>query len=157
MKLSKGFTLLEMLIVLMIIGTILAIASLSYTHTKISARNTERKEELANIQIALEAYRSNDTYGSYPTSLLVGCSDNGGLSAGGITYLPSIPKDPYCPRRTYYFSTTPVSCDGTTTPCSDYTLAGALENITGSCVAEGGCGAGIACNYCLDSYGQTSQ
>lgn len=88
---NKGFTLLEILIVLAIIG----LASLSGVFIIASkfkqARDAERRTEIHEIQIALEAYFID--HQGYPDNLLFG---SGGLVSddGQTTYLEILPQDP---------------------------------------------------------------
>ena len=67
---KNGFTLLELLVVIGIIGILVALASVSYAATQVSARDSRRKQDLVAMQSALEQYYSANGY-VYPTT----CSD----------------------------------------------------------------------------------
>jgi len=62
----KGFTLIEMAIVLVIIGTLAAIVLRNIGGQSITARDTRRVSDLATVANALSVYMSR--FGSYPTS-----------------------------------------------------------------------------------------
>ncbi len=61
-----GFTLLELLVVIGIIGIIVALATVAYSTTQVSGRNARRKQDLVAIQNSLEQYYSANAF-SYPT------------------------------------------------------------------------------------------
>jgi type II secretion system protein G len=104
---SKGFTLLELLVVLAIIGILTAIGVAAFSAAQLRARDAQRKSDLKTIASALERYRSKN--GTYPDSSLAFecgttewyCSNSGNLwwipdlaPAGGTTYIKVLPKDP---------------------------------------------------------------
>lgn len=62
-----GFTLLELLVVIGIIGIIMALATVAYTTTQKSGRNSRRKQDLVAIQNALEQYYAANSF-SYPAA-----------------------------------------------------------------------------------------
>lgn len=62
---NKGFTLLELLVVIGIIGIIMALATVAYSTTQVSGRNARRKQDMVAIQNALEQYYSQNTF-KYP-------------------------------------------------------------------------------------------
>jgi len=86
MKLMKrrfGFTLLELLIVIAIIGILVAIGTASYSNAQKKSRDARRQGDLKAIQNAFEQYYSKNS-GNYPSSCSV-----------STEYLPSgMPKDP---------------------------------------------------------------
>ncbi len=61
----KGFTLLELLVVIGIIGVMMALATVAYAQAQQSGRNTRRKQDLVAIQNALEQYYSANSF-AYP-------------------------------------------------------------------------------------------
>ncbi len=85
-EMRKGFTLLELLIVIAIIGILASLATVSYSSAQKKARDSQRQADLKAIQNAMEQYYA-DNDGSYP----VGCGTIGGDS----NYLPNgLPVDP---------------------------------------------------------------
>ncbi|MCD6120119.1 type II secretion system protein [bacterium] len=67
----RGFTLIEMLVVILIIGILVAIAVPNFTRIKDKAREAEVKANLHNIQLALERY-ATDNQGVFPPWLYGG-------------------------------------------------------------------------------------
>src|SRR3989338_8593710 len=146
---NNGFTLMEILITLTIIGIILSIATLSFTSVRMDSRDGRRKTDLEEVRSALEQYKSNNN--AYPTpgsSFGLPFGQSGLLDSASNTYLQRIPQDPLYPRRNYYYQTSGA----------DYTLSTELENVetTPCAIPAGGnsCGTGFACNYCMGSYGK---
>ncbi len=64
---SNGFTLVELLIVIVIIGVLSAILMANFVGVRQRARDAQRKSDLRQIQSALELYRAD--VGSYPPAL----------------------------------------------------------------------------------------
>ncbi len=65
MKQSKsGFTIVEILIVLVVIGILASIVIVSYSQVQARARDARRKTDISNMIKALEIYYSDN--GSYP-------------------------------------------------------------------------------------------
>ena len=61
---KRGFSLVELIVVIAIITSLTAMGITSYSAVQRNARNTERKTDLKDIQVALEAYRLEN--GAYP-------------------------------------------------------------------------------------------
>ena len=64
---KKGFTILELLIVMVIIGSLATIGVASYTSSLSKARDAKRKADIYAIQAALEIYKQEN--GAYPVSI----------------------------------------------------------------------------------------
>lgn len=65
MKINQlGFSLVELIVVIMIITSLTALGITSYGAVQRNARNTERKTDLKNLQVALEAFHAET--GAYP-------------------------------------------------------------------------------------------
>ena len=61
---QKGFTLIELLVVIGIIAVLTAMATFNFNQSRIRARDIQRKNDLKQLQSALELYK-NDA-GMYP-------------------------------------------------------------------------------------------
>ncbi|MEM9336647.1 MAG: prepilin-type N-terminal cleavage/methylation domain-containing protein [Patescibacteria group bacterium] len=74
--LSRGFTLIEILTVLVIISILVAIVYSSFEEARENARNKAVQSELKELQLALELYRAQN--GAYPVP---SATDIGGLGS----------------------------------------------------------------------------
>ncbi len=101
---QKGFTLVELLVVVAIIGLLAGIAVVSVNSTRVKARDARRIADVKQMQNALELY-NNTMNGAYPPKKVAQelgmaggktISSTGGLSdaPAGEIYLNVIPKDP---------------------------------------------------------------
>ena len=87
---KKGFTLLEMLVVIGIIMILVGMVSSSYATAQKKARDSRRKTDLSAIQNAMEQYYSICGY-VYPTSPVT----YGIICLSPSTaIMPTVPKDP---------------------------------------------------------------
>ena len=134
---SKGVTLIELLVVVVVIGVLASVVLMvinPLTQFK-KGRDTRRKSDLAQIQAALEFYRTDKSY--YPrNSDLPACG--GAFTSGGATpttYLQRMPCDPF-DNVLYAYIPLPANCNNTSQFCTTYTLAACLEIITDP-VADG--------------------
>ncbi len=64
MQYTRGFTLLEILVVVAIIGILAAAVGAGLGGSRASARDAERQTDLRNLQVAIESYRQDN--GMYP-------------------------------------------------------------------------------------------
>ena len=140
-----GFTLIEVLVVVAIIGMLASLTLLGLQGSTQSARNTKRKTDVAEVQNAVELYKSDCK--QYPTvdvfSLTTSLKGDDSLGLNSCTssniYLRAIPSDPLSPDRIYrYYS------DGIT-----YEICASLEKTSGTvtCGGIGTCGGGNSCNF----------
>lgn len=88
MSKNKGFTLIELMIVVAVIGIIAAIALPSYEDYVMRARRADAKTALLNVQLAQEKWRANNTtYGALSDLGISSTSDDGyyGVAVSGAT------------------------------------------------------------------------
>lgn len=64
MKFKNGFTIIELLVVIMIIGLLASIIAISVNGSRVKARDARRKADIRQIRIALELYKAEKGY--YP-------------------------------------------------------------------------------------------
>lgn len=100
----KGFTLVELLIVLAIIGVLSSFLFANFISARQRARDAQRKSDLRQIQAALELFRSDQ--GTYPDSSggsnnLQTCGAGSTLTVGSSVYIKQIPCDPLGSGSTY--------------------------------------------------------
>ena len=167
---QQGFTLIEMLIVLSIIGMLIAVTLFGVGGARESTRNAQRKSDLETIRSAFELYKSD--CGSYPATMpAVGAPLEASCVLGtsvptptpslpsvlatiaptptpGPTsfYIASWPGDPIS-AHTYRYEAKPIGG-----PYVSYHLCAFLEGTTGTSGCTGNCGtnpdgSGISCNY----------
>lgn len=156
-----GFTLVELLVVMAIIGVLVTIAGGGFRLSQVRGRDTQRKSDLKQIANALELYYSD--YGAYPDSSsgmiaacggsLAPCSWGAGEFTDGKTfYFKVVPKDPSASQSFYYrVPDAPLN--------QKFQLFAALENpedpdcLGGDCSAPPvayACG-GETCNFSITS------
>lgn len=108
LKFGKGFTLVELLVVMAILAILVSIALVSFRSSQARGRDAQRKSDLKQMASALELFYSD--YGKYPdgaTGLIEACSYNsssdsgsvcswgvGEFSDGKTVYFKIVPKDP---------------------------------------------------------------
>ena len=127
-KRKRGFTFIELLVVITIILLVSSAGLLSYRAAQQRGRDGKRKADLEQVRVVLEMYRSDN--GSYPVGDWSAAINS--LKTGG--YLGEEPVDPR--GYSYYYS----SSDGVS-----YQLCAALESEDpASCNAS--CGT-VTCNY----------
>ena len=144
---QKGFSLIEILIVVTIISLLVSIAAFSYSSFIRQSRDAKRKTDIEQIRASIEMYKSfNNVYPTPDTT-----SPNNGMPFGtaGITdtsttYISKLPNDPRASSGYTYFYTT-LSNN------LDYTLCAYLES-SGTATANS-CGTS-ACTYCMGPYGE---
>ena len=132
---QKGFTLLELIVVLLIIGLLGALFYVGRTSVERNNRNTLREQDINTIYKQLEAYYVVNQ--KYPT--LGDMNSSSWLAKNMPNLQPSTLKDPLGksdqlvarPQKDAYAyqvsSANGAGCNDTTTPCAHYTLTATLE------------------------------
>ena len=92
---KQGFTIIELLVVMVVIGILVTIMIVSYTGIQQRARDSERSSDVTQIRVALDKYRADQS--SYPDVCSGG--DNVECSVTSLAtvlspYLKTIPHDP---------------------------------------------------------------
>lgn len=151
---NKGFTLIELLVVIAIIGLLSSVVLSSLNSAREKARDSRRKQDLRQIEIALEM--NYDKYGSYtqPESMCTdtsyggfgGCGAAGGSGDWDVNsdlrdlvsdgFMPTLPKDPIN-NSTYRYSYEPWNINqlhAGSLPGQQYDLCARLESGGTICV-----------------------
>lgn len=131
---KNGFTLLELLIVVAIIGILISLGVVSYSSAQKKARDSKRRADMKAMQAAWEQYYADKS--AYPVT----CSGNMSV------YMPSgLPSDP----KTGASYVTDANCSVTS-----YCFCATLESGTGNAAAAANsptCAYGSGSVYCVGS------
>lgn len=135
---QKGFTIVELLIVIVVIGILAALVVVTYNGIQQKARDTERKTDINALHGQLEAYQAQN--GKYPVlgSDTVDGVNNATWRAANMKGLdPAALQDPKGTAQTlvatpaanvYAYVEAPTGCDnGVGGDCTQYTLTATLE------------------------------
>ncbi len=129
---KKGFSLIELLVVIGIIASIVGFAAVSYSTVNRKARDTKRKGDMEQIRSALEIYRTDIGY--YPNLGGGSYVDASGLSTSLVpSYIPAIPGDPQL-GQAYRYKATNRSGNSYYGYCLSAKLEGA--DASGSCTPD---------------------
>jgi len=90
---SLGFTLIELIIVMAILGLLATVGLASFRSSQIKGRDAQRKNDLGQLQRGLEAYYNDK--GQYPADLPgAGSPWQDEEVEDGTLYMKEIPSDP---------------------------------------------------------------
>lgn len=143
---SGGFTLVELLVAVGIIGVLASISMVSVGSIRAKARDSKRISDIKQVQNALEAYYSSGGYypakegvlGSSELAVLCDATDGFGSTAGcnGKTvYMATVNPNPGPDGIDYAYTATADGCNNTTSFCQNYAIKFKLETATGSFAA----------------------
>jgi prepilin-type N-terminal cleavage/methylation domain-containing protein len=132
-KAASGFTIVELLIVIVVIGILAALVVTTYNGIQQKARDTERKTDVNAIHGQVEAYQAQN--GRYPT--LTNVNDASFRTANLKGLDTAALQDPKGSGATlvngaaanaYSYVPAPAGCDnGAGGDCTSYTLTATLE------------------------------
>lgn len=135
-KRDQGFTIVELLIVIVVIGILALLVITTYSGIQQKARNSKRQTDLQSVQTQLEAFYSQN--GHYPSlgnmnSASWRQTNMRSLDPGALTD-PSNPTNSTLASapaaRTYSYAVTDssgASCEADNTTCARYTLTATYE------------------------------
>lgn len=145
---GKGFTIVELLIVIVVIGILALLVITTYSGIQAKARNSKRQTDIQAIQTQLEAFFSQNGY--YPSwgDMTQGANATGNDPATWVaSNMKSLDQDaltdPSNPNGSRYLQKTPTakfysyevstsgspgtSCESDHTTCAQYTLTAEYE------------------------------
>lgn len=135
LKKQKGFTIVELLIVIVVIGILATLVIVTFSGIQQKARNTKRQTDINAISSHVEAFYAANGY--YPTLAHMNDATWRGTNTKGLD--PAALKDPKGSAGTLvgtaaansyaYAPTTDANgdCSGDETTCTKYTLTATLE------------------------------
>lgn len=104
---QKGFTIIELIIVIVVIGILASIVYVSFTTVQKRSRDAQRDRDVMDIQRALDKYYAAN--GAYPSI----AADGAGVNASGLssilvpTYMAQFPTPPS--SATYQYVRGPIA------------------------------------------------
>lgn len=147
MKFQRGFTLVEILIAISIIGIAFGVVISSASYLQKSSRNTQRQSDLVNIQGALQQYYADQQFFPMSTganslnlssqAAIASNVGNPAFTGTNNVYLKLTPDDPLGSQNYLYKAfisndlTNTTACDNatsSTTKCQYYILCSYLED-----------------------------
>lgn len=133
---KKGFSLIELVIVMAILAILLIVSMMSWRRQMEKARDAQRKEDLQRISIAFEEWYSD--FGCYPPETIL--NNCGGAELA--PYLDKIPCDPVT-REPYQYIV-----DEDNPACYEsYKILAMMANDNDPGIAGLGCNSPIGCGY----------
>lgn len=162
-KKSRGFTLMELLVVMVLLGILVALGLTNFRGSQAKSRDSRRKSELRQIALTMETY-FNDK-GKYPdddgAGHIMACAPDDVTKCDwgtewkdskGTVYMIMLPADPG--NYVYYY-------DALGATNGSYQLYARLENTLDSDVTKDGSGnpeayTGLSCGAKLCNYGIAS-
>ncbi|MBI4215560.1 MAG: type II secretion system protein [Parcubacteria group bacterium] len=138
----KGFTLVELLIVVSIIGLLSTLSFVALGSARVKARDAKRLSDVRNIQSALELYFSDNN--AYPESdgveVTIGAGTykamtNNGFKAAGdpateTVYMGNVPPNPTPGGADYKYkalNADRTQCPDNSATCAAYSISFSLE------------------------------
>lgn len=146
-KRNQGFTIVELLIVIVVIGILAAIVVATYNGIQQKARNTKRQADMTSLQTQLEVFFQQNGY--YPS---LGDMNNASWRQANIKGLDNVaikdPSNTTCDptsntgncfvaapaAKSYAYAVTDASnasCEAADTNCANYVLTATYEGTVG--------------------------
>lgn len=136
-KRNKGFTIVELLIVIVVIGILALLVITTYSGIQQKARNSQRQTDVQSLQTQLESFYSQNGY--YPS--LTNMNSTSWLSTNmksldhealidpsNPTYSKTLLSAPAAKSYAYaVLNSSDASCEADATTCAKYTLTATYE------------------------------
>jgi prepilin-type N-terminal cleavage/methylation domain-containing protein len=132
LKKQKGFTIVELLIVIVVIGILATLVIVTFTGVQQKARDSQRKTDINAVESHVQTYYAEND-GKYPT--LANLQSAAWVSANLKGLDPEALKDPKggsiagtTTASAYGYAVTPANCDnGANGDCTNFTVTSTLE------------------------------
>lgn len=136
-KRNQGFTIVELLIVIVVIGILALLVITTYSGIQSKARNSQRQTDVASIQTQLEAFYSQNGYypslanmnsDSWRQTNMKSLDDESLIDPSNTTASKTLIAAPAA--RSYAYAVTNssgASCESDATTCAQYTLTATYE------------------------------
>lgn len=148
-KNNKGFTIVELLIVIVVIGILALLVITTYSGIQQKARNSKRQTDIASVQTQLEAFFSQNGY--YPSltdmnsaawlgTNMKSLDKNALIDPSNPTQSSTLLAAPAAKSYSYQVTdSAAASCEATDTNCAKYTLTATFEGtVNGATTATKG-------------------
>ena len=136
-KRNQGFTIVELLIVIVVIGILALLVITTYSGIQAKARNSKRQTDIASLQTQLEAFFSQNGYypsltdmnsGTWLTANMKSLDQNALIDPSNPTQSKTLVATPAAKSYAYAVSdSSGNSCEATDTNCAQYTLTATYE------------------------------
>ncbi len=113
---QKGFTIVELLIVIVVIGILAGLVFVQFNNMQARARDSERKADVRLIESKLAEYTADNN--SYPTT------------AQGLAVLSELPADALVDAKSASYTYTALPVDCVEGECTGYEVTATLEKET---------------------------
>lgn len=120
-----GFTLIEMLVVISIVGVLAGLTLTGMTSVRKNARDTQRRSDINQYRSVLEAYAANNA-GKYP-SYISFVTDDGELCSSLAVYLGGSGNCPHDPGETTTYRYISDGSGGGAADANNYALETTIE------------------------------
>src|SRR5665213_1440885 len=134
---NKGFTIVELLIVIVVIGILALLVITTYSGIQAKARNAKRQSDIASLQTQLEAFFSQNGYypsltdlntASWLTTNMKSLDQNALIDPSNSTQSKTLLASAALKSYAYAVSNSAgTTCEATDTTCAQYTLTASYE------------------------------
>lgn len=134
---EQGFTIVELLIVIVVIGILALLVITTYSGIQQKARNSKRQSDVAAIQTQLEAFYQQSGYypsradmnnGTWLAANLKSLDQNALIDPSNATQSKTLVATPTAKSYSYEVTdASDASCESTDTNCAKYTLTATFE------------------------------